>query len=362
MNVLKEDKKTFCIPHSRPTLGDEEKSASARVIESGMIAMGKEVEKFEKMMAGLTGLSNCKAVTNGTTAIQLALLALGVQPEDEVILPSYCCTALLNAVLSCSATPVIVDIEEETFNLCIDATKKAISPRTKAILLPHMFGTPALHTEALSQLDVPLLEDCAQALGASINGRMTGSFGKVSILSFYATKLLTTGEGGMVCSMDEAVIQKIEDLREYDKKEEDFHLRFNAKMTDIQGAIGQEQLMKYPHFATKRREIAARYTCAFSALPQLLTPPEIEGLESVYYRYIVLVENRDSFIEKLAKKGISAARAVPHPLHHVMKLSADDFPHTENALKRCCSIPIYPSLTEGEMRHVIATIEEAVTT
>ncbi len=349
-----------CIPHSRPTLGKEEASASQRVLASGMLAMGKEVKEFELLMAGMTGLQSCKAVTNGTTALHLALLALGVKAGDEVVIPSFTCTALLNAVLLCGASPVIADIEEETLNLSFQAARKVLTSRTKAIILPHMFGMPAKDTEEFARSGIPLLEDCAQSLGAGLEGKMTGSFGEITVLSFYATKLLTTGEGGMVCSNNKKMINTIEDLREYDKKEEEYHLRFNAKMTDIQGAIGKEQLMKYPHFATKRREIATRYNEAFSSLNGLKPPETISGLEAVYYRYILSCNNPRKLIGTLNRQNICAGRPVPHPLHRVLKLPAENFPVTEKVWKESCSLPLYPSLTENEIKRITDAVRNSV--
>ncbi|MGC9310396.1 MAG: DegT/DnrJ/EryC1/StrS family aminotransferase, partial [Candidatus Aenigmatarchaeota archaeon] len=191
------------VPHSRPTINEEDILCVASNLRSGKIATGGEVGVFEKEMSDYIGALGGVAVNSGTSALFLALKALEVKNGDEVILPSYVCASVLSAVNSTGAKPVLADIENEGYNICPKSAAEKITARTKSIIVPHMFGAPA-GLEELLELKVPVIEDCAQSAGASYNGKKLGSFGAMSIFSFYATKVLTTGHGGMVltCSKD----------------------------------------------------------------------------------------------------------------------------------------------------------------
>ena len=183
------------IPHSKPSLGLKEVAALMRVMQSGQIAQGTAVDVFEKELAQITGVKGAVAVSSGTAALHLGLLALGIGKGDEVLLPSYVCTALLNAIHYTHATPRLVDIHPDSFNIDASMVKKSLSKRSKAIIVPHLFGLPA-DLDDLLAMGVPVIEDCAHALGMSYHGKTVGGFGVFSFASFYATKLITTGEGG----------------------------------------------------------------------------------------------------------------------------------------------------------------------
>jgi perosamine synthetase len=207
------------IPHSRPTLDKDDAAAVSAVLKSGHLSQGYQVSQFEKALAAFIGTKAGVAVSSGTAALHLSLLALKIGKGDEVILPSYVCTAPFNAVHLVSATPVIADIDRKTFNVDVPDLKKRITPRTKAIIVPHMFGLPADLDEILS-LGIPVIEDCALSVGSRYKGQRTGSFGTLSIFSFYTTKMIATGEGGMVLCSREDIIDAVRDLRDYDEKEE----------------------------------------------------------------------------------------------------------------------------------------------
>jgi len=342
------------IPHSRPYILETDIKAVTNALKSGQLSQGSRVKEFERKFEDFIGKKKATAVSSGTSALHLALLALDIGEKDEVIIPSFVCAAVLNAVNYTGATPVIVDIEPLNFNISAAAAGKAVTKRTKAIIVPHMFGCPA-ELDELSGLGIPLIEDCAQAIGATFKGGMAGSFGLLSIYSFYATKVLTTGEGGMVLSDSEELISKIKDLRDYDNRDS-YVLRYNYKMTDIQASLGISQLTFLKNFIVKRREIASRYFEEFKDCDFSL-PVREESKEPIYYRFVVKAKSKASpYLEKLRQKKVMCQRPVYLPLHLYFKLSG--FPNTMEAWERAISIPLYPSLREEEIERIIAVVKE----
>lgn len=342
------------IPHSRPSLSERDMEAVTSTIKSGQLSQGPRVAEFERKLASYIGVKMAAATSSGTAALHLALLALDIQKDDEVIIPSFVCSAVLNAVNYTGATPTIVDIDPLTFNISINAVKRAISNKTKAIIVPHMFGCPVDIDEFL-KLDIPVIEDCAQSIGADLNGEKIGRFGLLSVFSFYATKVISSGEGGMVLSDSEDLILKIRDLRDYDDRD-DYALRYNYKMTDIQASLGVNQLSCLESFIEKRREIAMLYfdefrDCSFSL------PIWKEKGGHIYYRFVVKTENNGSgYLEKLHGRKVMCRRPVYMPLHMYLDLSG--FPDTIEAWQRTISIPLYPSLTEKEIEKILDVVKE----
>jgi dTDP-4-amino-4,6-dideoxygalactose transaminase len=264
------------------------------------------------------------------------------------------CLALLNAVHYVHATPVLADIDPTTQNMDPDDVKKRLTRRTKAIIVPHMFGLAA-NLESLLTLGVPIIEDCAQAVGTTYNGRTVGAFGHVAVFSFYATKVITTGEGGMVLSNSQDILHRVRDLRECDQKD-DPGVRYNYKMTDMQAALGIAQLGQLDGFIKARRSIAQRYTEAFSTLPVVL-PPRDDG--HIYYRYVVRVEDdARPVIDRLSQKRIQCAQPVYKPLHSY--LGNANCPKTEEVWIQSVSIPIYPSLSEKDVDEVADSVTETL--
>ena len=340
------------IPHSRPSLGDEDVQAVAAVLGSGQLAQGPRVEQFERAVAAFVGVNGGVAVSSGTAALELALLALGVGPGDEVILPSYVCAAPWLGVILIVARPRIVDIDLATFAIDPGATRKALSPRTRAIIVPHPFGLAADLTK-LQTLGVPLVEDCAQTLGATVVGRQVGRVGQVTVCSFYATKLLCTGEGGMLLSNDEAILEKARALREYDEEPSLQAGSFNFKMTDLQAALGLSQLSRFRSFLERRAAIAAYYQRALGPTGVLL-PTVPEGRTHIYYRYVVRLRpshdsqaSMDALLTRMEHRGVQCRRPVFRALHRYLNL--DGYPASEQASETALSVPIYPSMTDDEM-------------
>ncbi len=318
------------IPHSKPCLGEEEIAAMARVVHSGRIALGAEVAAFEAECAAFAGRRHAVAVNSGTAALHLALLVLGVQEGDAVALPSYACAALPQAVAWQQATPLLCDIGPD-YNLDPDQVPDYV----RAVIVPHLFGAPARLPKQEN-----VIEDLAQSFGGS-----TGRASKLAMTSFYATKLLTTGEGGLLLCDDAALAEEARDRRDYDNRD-DFRPRYAYKMTDFQAAMGRVQLKRLPEFIRRRREIAQVYVEAFQALPLRL--PQHEN--HVFYRYVVATARRDALEAYLQDHGVDAKRPVYRPLHQLL---GGECPRAEIAHHECLSIPIYPALTSQEIRNVV---------
>jgi perosamine synthetase len=342
------------IPHSRPSLSDADIEAVNSVLKAGQLSQGPKVREFEEKLARFIGKNKAVAVSSGSAALHLALLALDVQENDEVIIPSFVCSAVLNAVNYTGATAVLVDIDSLTFNLSVDDAKCAITRKTKAIIVPHMFGCPA-EIDKLSELGLPVIEDCAQSIGADFKSQRAGSFGLLSVFSFYATKVIAAAEGGMVLSDSDDLISRIKDLREYDNKD-DYILRYNYKMTDIQAALGLSQLSFLEKFIERRREIAARYFREFKDCDFTL-PVWKEAKDHIYYRFVVKTKGGASeYLEKFHQKKVMCRRPVYIPLHVYLNLSG--FPRTLEAWQKTVSIPLYPSLQEEEIERIVSAVKE----
>jgi dTDP-4-amino-4,6-dideoxygalactose transaminase len=342
------------IPHSRPTVSEEDAQAVARVVRGGQLAQGPEVEAFETEVARRVGVAAAAAVSSGTAALELALRALGVGPDAEVIVPTYCCDAVHHAVTRCGATPVLADADPATLTLSPVDARRRLSPRTRALIVPHAFGL-AVDLGPFEALGVPVVEDCAQALGAQVGDRAAGSLGRLAVCSFYATKLLTTGEGGMVLGPPD-LLARVRDLRDYDERP-DLAPRSNAKLTDVQAALGRSQLGRFDAFIARRRAIAADYRRRLAGLPCRL-PPEA-GARHVYHRFVVEVEvSVESVVAALRARGVTARRPVFRPMHRALGL--DGYPEAERLWNACLSLPCYPSLTDADVATVAAALARAL--
>jgi len=340
------------IYHSMPTIGVEEKLALLEVLDSGQVTCGKRVHEFEKQLSKYIGVKYAIAVSSGLSGLHLALLSLDIGDGDEVIIPSYVCEALLNAVLYVHAKPIITDVEVETGNISPENLKKKISNKTKAIIVPHMFGLPA-NLGKLISLGIPIIEDCAHSVGAMYEGKRIGTFGIASVFSFYATKMICTGEGGMVLTDDEQIAGKIRDLRDYTGKIE-FKVRYNYKMTEIEAAMGIAQLSKLDLFIQQRTELAKIYTDMLDGHCLIVLPFVKNNSKHVFYRYIVRVKsgNLHKIKREMKKEGIMIGNGVLHPLHRLLGIDPIMFPNAERLSKEVISLPIYPSLKREEILYI----------
>ncbi|WP_187299407.1 DegT/DnrJ/EryC1/StrS family aminotransferase [Nitrospira moscoviensis] len=350
------------IPHSRPSIEYSDIHAATEVLRSGRLAQGPLVERFERRLAADIGLAGGVAVNSGTSALEVALRVLDIGLGDEVILPSYVCAAPWLAVQRVGATARLVDIEPETYNIDPDAARRALNPTTRAIIVPHLFGLPADLT-ALEPLGVPLIEDCAQTLRALEQGRPVGSVGRLTVCSFYATKLLCTGEGGMVLSRDEALLDQARALREYDEGAALTPASTNVKMTDLQAAIGLAQLDRLPSSLERRLELARNYTAAVKGTD--LRPPVVPaGRSHVYSRFVVRVSGLrhepdalNDVMARFERSGLHCRKPVFRSLHRYLGLHG--FPAADEAERTALSIPLYPGLNDDEVAQVLALLRGA---
>ena len=351
------------IPHSRPAIGQEDLCAAAEALGSGQIAQGPRVERFERSMAAFVGLQGGVAVSSGTAALELALRALRIGAGDEVIMPSYVCAAPWLATQRVGAEARLVDIDLNTFNIDPLAASQAVTNKTRAIIVPHLFGLPADLTE-LERLGIPLIEDCAQTLGVMEQGQPVGAVGRLTVCSFYATKLLCAGEGGMVLSNEGALLERVRSLREYDGAATLDPSSFNFKLTDLQAAIGLSQLGRFVTFHERRQFLAAAYREALSS-KAAICPSVPPGRAHGYYRFVIRLPHlhKDSdglrvLINRLEQQGIHCRKPVFRPLHRYLDQSG--FPNSDEADRTALSIPLYPDLTDDEVRQIQQSLAEVL--
>ncbi|MEJ1087398.1 DegT/DnrJ/EryC1/StrS family aminotransferase [Microbacterium sp. Mu-80] len=357
------------IPPAKPIIGDEEREAVDRVLRSGMVAQGPEVAAFESEFgAHFVQGRPTVAVNSGTAGLHLGLLAAGVGPGDEVIVPSFTFAATGNSVALTGATPVFVDIEPETFTLDPEAVAAAITPKTRGILPVHLYGHPA-HMRALEALaakvGVTLYEDAAQAHGASLDGRPVGTFGKFAMFSLYPTKNMTSGEGGMVSAENDEIARMLKLLRNQgmERQYENEVIGFNARMTDIHAAIGRVQLTKVDAWTAQRQSNA---TFLNANLQGVVVPPVAEGAVHVYHQYTVRVpDDRDGFVAALkTEHNVGAGVYYPIPNHRLPSLASYapglDLPETERAAREVVSLPVHPSLSQNDLDQIVAAVNTVV--
>ncbi|WP_431279763.1 DegT/DnrJ/EryC1/StrS family aminotransferase [Leifsonia poae] len=349
------------IPAAHPIIGDEERAAVDRVMRSGMLAQGPEVAAFENEFASIVDGLHCVAVNSGTSALHLSFLAAGIGAGDEVIVPSFSFAATANAVALAGATPVFADVEPDFFCLDPAAVEAAITPRTRAIMPVHLYGHPAdLPTLAAiaEKHDLLLFEDAAQAHAASFDGKPVGAWGIAGSFSFYPTKNMTAGEGGMVTTPDEEVARRLRLLRNQgmEKRYANEIVGFNTRMTDLHAAIGRVQLGKLAGWTETRQKNAAFLN---EAITEVVTPPTAPGAVHVFHQYTVRIEghDRDAFAAELASRGVGSGVYYPTPIHRLPSFELQlDLPATEQVAAQCLSLPVHPALGQDELE----TIADAV--
>lgn len=353
------------IPPAKPIIGDEERAAVDRVMRSGMVAQGPEVAAFEAEFAEHFVQGRPTVATNsGTSGLHLGLLAAGVGPGDEVIVPSFTFAATGNSVALAGGTPVFADIEPETFTLDPAAVEAAITPRTKGIMPVHLYGHPARMREltAIAQKHgVELYEDAAQAHGAALDGAPVGTFGRFAMFSLYPTKNMTSGEGGMTSCADAdlARIVKLYRNQGMEKQYENEVVGFNNRMTDIHAAIGRVQLTKVDAWTATRQANAAFLD---ANLQGVVVPPVADGAVHVYHQYTIRVEeDRDGFVAALRDEHqVGSGVYYPIPNHRLPSLThfapGLDLPETERAAREVVSLPVHPSLSQGDLERIVTAV------
>ena len=374
------------VPFHRASVGEEEVRAASEVIRSGWLTMGPKTFEFEEKFAKYVGARYAIAVSTGTAALHLALEAAGVQAGDEVILPTTTFTATAEAVIYLGAKPVLADIDPATMNLDPQDTGRRITPKTKAIIPVHFGGQPC-DMEQFHELarghNLRLIEDAAHALPSEYRGERVGRLSEFTCFSFYATKTLTTGEGGMVTTDNSAAADRMRLMRlhgigrdawkryradgswHYDVLESGF--KYNP--TDFQSAMGVVQLAKCDALRNARQTVARRYSIAFSPFEELAIPTVLTDRSTSWHLYVLrlhldlLTRDRNSFIEALQRRGVACGvHFIPLHMHPYYQREygyrAGQFPRAEREYRACLSLPIYPGMTEEEIQYVIKSVAE----
>ncbi|MEI8330170.1 MAG: DegT/DnrJ/EryC1/StrS family aminotransferase [Methanomicrobiales archaeon] len=357
------------IPIARPAIGQEEISAVTEVLESGMLAAGDRVLELETKFADYCGTTHSVAVNNGTAALHAALLAADIGNGDEVIVPSFSFIATASAVLMCGAKPIFCDVNERTFNIDTAKLEERVTPRTRAVIGVHLYGQP-FDVEGVQKVcelhNLTLIEDAAQAHGALYNGCKVGNFGHFGCFSFYATKNMITGEGGMVTTSEKAYAERLRLIINHGQSEKYVHTRlgYNYRMTDIAAALGIVQLKKLEKFNMRRRKNAEFYNTNLS-VKGLITPYVSPGMCPVYHQYVIrLTEEfpikRDAFIDYLKSKGIGSAVHYPIPIHRQPLFGLTNYPDpcpvSTLLSSSVLSLPVHPLLDQKELAFICGTI------
>jgi perosamine synthetase len=374
---------TKMIPVARPSIGEAEERAVLDVWRSGWITQGPRVAEFENAFAAYVGCRHAVAVSSCTTALQLALLAQGIGPDDEVICPSLSFIATANSIASTGATPVFCDIDLATYNLDPALVEMQITDRTRAILVVHQIGLPA-EMNALAQVaghyGIPIIEDAACAIGSAYEGNLIGRpIGRMACFSFHPRKILTTGEGGMITTNEHELAERLRRLRQHAMSLSDMarhntrtiatetydEVGYNYRMTDMQAAIGLVQLGRLPDFLQRRCALAARYTEAFSPLPWLECPAVPANCQHNYQSYMLRIVDgsqaeRDSIMQDLLEQNISMRRAIMAIHREAPYRSArweNSLPNTDCATETGFILPLFHQMTEEEQDRVIDAIQ-----
>jgi perosamine synthetase len=364
------------VPFAKPKFFGGEAEALAAVIESGWVSQGPRVQAFEQAFAARVGARHAIATTNCTTALHLALYVSGVRPGDEVIVPSLSFIATANAVWHCGATPVFADVDPRTYNLDPASARRAITPRTKAIMPVHQIGLPADMDAFLAlgrEHGVAIIEDAACAIGAVYKGQRIGSFDTLACYSLHPRKVITTGEGGMITTNDDELAERLRKLRQHAMDLSDLARHsakdivfegypergWNCRMTDMQAALGLCQLEALDEILAERRRQAERYSAALAHVPGIDVPYEPEGIERTWQSYAVRVRpgspvDRTELMRRLLHDGVATRRGVM-AIHHEQAYAGLDLllPHTDAAAREALMLPLFPGLEDAQLDYVI---------
>lgn len=369
------------IPVAKPYLIKDDAKAAYKTIMTGWVSQGPKVKEFEAKFAKYVGAKYAVAVSNCTTALHLALIVAGIKPDDEVICPSMSFIATANSVLYAGAKPVFADIDADSYNIDPGHCEKLITPKTKAILIVHQAGIPAeidSFKRICKKYRLKLIEDAACAIGSEYKNKKIGSHSELVCFSFHPRKLLTTGDGGMIATSNKKYYSRLTQLRNHGVSvdarqrheakdviiEKYLELGYNYRMTDIQAAIGIEQLKKIDYILKKRREIAKQYNKAFKIIPCLKIFEEKPYIFTNYQSYCLLIKKgcpvkRDALMKKLLMKGISTRRGVmlSHKEPFYQKLYPRlKLPVSEHVSNNSLILPLYVGMKKQEVNYIIETI------
>jgi dTDP-4-amino-4,6-dideoxygalactose transaminase len=341
------------IQHSQTFLTDDDIAAAVSVLKSGIINDSDVTTRFEREFAGYIGARWARATSTGTLALYLALRALDIKAGTEVILPAYVCDDVLSAIRLAGATPRLADICLEDFNIDPVETSRKVSKRTGAIICPHMFGMPARLDELL-KLNMPVIEDCANSIGATYQGKRVGALGMLSCFSFQALKILTTGEGGMVVTSNPELWERLEHYDSPDLDAGEFALTFH--LSNILSAIGLSQLRHFEASLVRRQQIAETYQEGLQGLGLVLPKQWTLDRTSSSLRYCVMIREDygvDEVCEAFASKGIIVRRPVKRVLHNIRGLEQDYCPNSQFAYDHVISLPAHLRITPEDQVKII---------
>lgn len=361
------------IPINAPQIGKEEIEAVTKVLESGILThglgAGPMVSKFEKAYADFVKAKHAIAVNSGTAALHLAVAAADVKPGDEVIVPSFTFVATAEVIVALKAKPVFVDIDPETYNISAEEIAKAITKKTKAIVPVDLYGLPADMKpirEIADRHGLKIIEDSAQAHGASYMGKPPGTFADIACWSFYASKNMTTGEGGMITTNDDKLANKIRSMRSHGEVEKymSVMLGYNYRMPEIEAAIGYVQLKRLPEFLEKRRKNAKKLAEKLKKANRLRLPKEPEGYRHSWYLFTVRLKNakraeRDKIVKELKREGIGAEVYYSNPIHMMpfyKKFRKRSLLETEKVSEQVFSLPVHPGVTAEQLDFIGETV------
>ncbi len=374
--------RTNFLPYHQPSIDEEEIKEVINTLKSGWLTMGLKTIEFEKLIADYTGAKHALAVNSCTAALHLSLIALGIGEGDEVITTPFTFASTGNVIVHAGANPVFVDIKKDTYNIDPEQIKEVITPKTKAIIPVHYAGQPC---DMKAIMDIAednhlfVIEDAAHAIGAEYENKKIGTFGTATCFSFYATKNMTTGEGGAITTDDDILAEKLKVLRlhgitkdawsRYSEKGNWYYeieeCGWKYNMTDIQASLGIHQIKKLDKFTEKRREYVNIYNKYLNEIDGVVVPYEMPNVKHAYHLYPVLLENynRDDFINKMQEKGIGCSvHFIPLHLHpfykQLFKFKKGDFPNTEWVYEKEASLPLYPKMEMRDIQYVIENVKK----
>jgi dTDP-4-amino-4,6-dideoxygalactose transaminase len=360
-----------------PLTGPEELDEVAAVLATGYLTQGPKAAEFERLVASHTGVDHAFATSSCTTALHLALVAIGIGPGDEVVVPDYTFPATANVVIQQGAKPVLVDIDPETFNIDPGALEAAITSRTRAVIPVDAFGLIA-DMDAVNAVATPhgiaVVEDAACAIGGTYRGRRAGALSTIGCFSFHPRKIITTGEGGMITTDDEQLAARIAVLRTHGGVRGDLYLSFeeagfNYRLSDVNAAIGVAQMARLDGLVARRRELAGRLTDLLQDLPGVRPPVEPTGTEHTFQSYVVLLDDaidRDQVIRRMRDQqvettlGTYALHCQPY-FQRTLGVREGQFKNSTKAFHQTLTLPLYPQLTEDDLHRVVEALSTATT-
>lgn len=350
------------IPIAKPMMDEEEIKAVEEVLKSGVLIQGPKVREFEEEFAEYIGVEYAMATDSGTSALHTVLASLGIRKGDEVITPTFSFISTASCILMQGAKPVFCDIKQKRFNINPEEIEKVVTDRTKAVIAVHLYGQPCDMRHVMDICEdhnLALIEDACQAHGAEYEGKKVGPFG-VGCFSFYPTKNMTTGEGGMITTNDDKVARTARMIRDHGQKERYLHamLGYNYRMTDIAAAIGLAQLKRLDRFNEQRIKNATYYNRKLDN-ESIQKPFIAENVKHVFHQYTIRVKERDRFLKHLELNGVGYGIYYPIPIHKQLMFSEYNkltLPEAEHACEEVVSIPVHPALSKEELEYVTEVV------